>query len=111
MTRSVDDVDLEVAVAHGGVLGEDGDAPLPFQVHRVHDPVDRGLVGLEGPGLLEQPVDEGGLAVIDVSDDRYVAKLHGRRLKRAPLIALEAPVGHKLGTVGDRAAHQFMMKG
>ena len=35
----VDDVQLDVAVADGGVLGQDRDALLPLEVHGVHDPV------------------------------------------------------------------------
>ena len=42
--RRVDDVDLHVAVADGGVLGEDRDALLALEVHRVHDPLGDVLV-------------------------------------------------------------------
>ena len=74
------------AVGHGvpdrGVLREDRDALLALEVHRVHDPVvDRALVGLvgrEGPGLPEHRVDERGLAVVDVGDDRDVAQVGAR---------------------------------
>ena len=36
----VDDVQAALAEAEGGLLGEDGDALLPLEVHRVEDPVD-----------------------------------------------------------------------
>ena len=71
----VDDVDLHVAVGHRGVLGEDRDALLPLEVHRVHDPLVDVLVGAERAGLPEHLVDEGGLAVVDVGDDRHVAEV------------------------------------
>jgi hypothetical protein len=69
----VDDVDLDAAlVADRGVLGEDRDALLALQVHRVHDAVVHVLTSwaAEGPGLPEHGVHQGGLAVVDVGDDR-----------------------------------------
>ena len=90
----VDDVDLDVAggvrpvvpldrgfevlrgVGHGGVLRHDRDALLAFQVHRVEHPLPDVLVGAEGPALPEHGVDERRLAVVDMRNDRYVAKVH-----------------------------------
>ena len=71
----VDDVDLHVAVPDGGVLGQDRDALLALQVHRVHDAVGHFLVGPERAGLAQHGVDEGGLAVVDVRDDRDVSQV------------------------------------
>ncbi len=69
----VDDVQRDIAVAHGGVLGEDRDALLTLQVHRVHHAHGDVLVGAEGAGLPQQRVDQRGLAVIDMGDDREIA--------------------------------------
>ena len=69
----VDDVDLGVVVVDRGVLGEDGDAALFFEVVGVHDALGDGFVGAEGAGLAEHGVDERGLAVVDVGDDGDVA--------------------------------------
>ena len=44
----VDDVELHVAVGHGGVLREDRDALLALEVHRVHDTLVDVLVLAEG---------------------------------------------------------------
>ena len=74
VTRSIDDVDLGVAVADGGVFGEDRDAALTLEVVRVHDAVDDRLIFAVHAALLEHFVDEGGLAVVDVGDDGYIAK-------------------------------------
>ena len=74
----VDDVDLHVAVADRGVLGEDRDALLALEVDRVHDPVGDLLVGAERAGLPEHGVDERGLAVVDVGDDRHVPDVGAR---------------------------------
>ena len=72
----VDDVDARVLPEDGGALGEDGDAALALQVVAVHGLRLHLLVLAEGAGLLEQRVDQRGLAVIDVGDDRDVAKVH-----------------------------------
>ena len=71
----VDDVDLGRAEADGRVLGEDGDALLALEVHGVHDALGHVLVLPKGAGLPEHGVDERGLAVVDVRDDRDVAEV------------------------------------
>ena len=78
----VDDVDARAAVLDGAVLGEDGDAALTLDVVRVHDALAHLLVRGEGAGLLQQAVDERGLAVVDVRDDGDVADraVHGYRI-------------------------------
>ncbi len=88
---SVDDVDrhgaVAVAVADRRVLGEDRDALLALEVHRVHDPIGDVLVGAERPGLPQHLVDERRLAVVDVGDDgdvaQVIARLHDEFLPRA----------------------------
>ena len=68
----VDNVDLVIAVPDRRVLGENRDALLPFEVHRVHD----AILGLgpfpEGAGLPKEGIDERRLAMVDVSDHRHV---------------------------------------
>ncbi len=51
---------------------------LAFDVVGVHRALDLPLVVAVGAGLLEQLVDEGGLAVVDVGDDGDVAQFHVR---------------------------------
>ena len=58
----------------GAVLRENGDAAFPLEIVRVHDAVDDVLVRGERARLAQQLVDERGLAVVDVGDDRDVAK-------------------------------------
>ena len=70
----VHDVDVHAVVVHGGVLGEDRDAPLLLDVARVHDSLDDVLVLGEGASLLQELVDERGLAVVDVGDDGDIAQ-------------------------------------
>ena len=68
----VDDVDLGLAVADGGVLGEDRDAALALEAG-VHHPVDPLLVRGEGARLAQERVHERRLPMVDVGDDRDVA--------------------------------------
>ena len=66
-----------VEQAHG--VGLDGDPALALQVHRVEHLVD-GLLGVHRPGERQEPVGQGGLAVVDVRDDGEVAdRLDGHR--------------------------------
>src|SRR2546421_10610875 len=75
MAGRVDDVELDVADPDGRVLGEDRDALLALEVHRVHDALVDVLVLAEGAGLPEERVDERRLAVIDMGDDRDVPEV------------------------------------
>ena len=75
----VDDVDAVALPLDRGRLGEDGDAALALEVVGIEGPLDRGLVLAEGAGLLEQGVDQRGLAMVDVRDDRDVADIHRGR--------------------------------
>ena len=78
VTGRVDDVEDHVAVANRRVLGEDRDALLTLEVVRVHHPLVDVLVGAERAGLPQQGVDQRGLAVVDVGDDRDVAQIRAR---------------------------------
>ncbi len=61
-----------VVEAHG--LRLDGDAALALDVHGVEHLLDH-LTRGEGSGLLDQPVGEGRLAVVDMGDNREVADI------------------------------------
>ena len=75
MAGGVYDVDLGIAEHHGGVFGEDGDAPLPFQIARVHHSLRHLLVDAEHAALAQELVNQGGFAVIDVGDDGDIAQI------------------------------------
>ena len=75
VARRIDDVDLHAAIGDGGVLRQDGDALLALELVRVHGAVHQGLVGAEDAGLSQHEVDQRGLAVVDVRDDRDVPDL------------------------------------
>jgi hypothetical protein len=72
----VHDVDAGVLPDDRGRLGQDGDAALFFEVVRIHHALGDALVLAERARLLQELVDEGGLAMVDVGDDGDVAQLH-----------------------------------
>ena len=78
MAGGVDDVDLDVAVPHGGVLGENGDALLALQVGGVKDALGYILIGTKCARLPQQGVDQCGLAVVYMGDYRQVADVGAR---------------------------------
>src|SRR5690606_35031641 len=65
---------LRVGPADRGVLREDGDAAFLLDVVAVHHPVGQDRALVERARLLQQLVDEGGLAVVDVGDDGDIAE-------------------------------------
>ena len=69
------------AIVDGGVLGENGDALFSFKIAGVHDALaglfDRVALG-ERSGLPEHCVNQRGLSVIDVCDDRDVSQVGTR---------------------------------
>ncbi len=75
MAGRVDDVDQVVAPLDGAVLGADGDAAFAFDLVVVHDAFLDVLVGAEGVRVAEDRIDQRGLAVVDVRDDRQITNL------------------------------------
>ena len=75
MARSVDDVDLHALVLDGDVLRQNGDAALALLVVGVEHALLDLLILAEGIGRAQKLVDEGRLAVVDVSDDGDVANV------------------------------------
>ena len=75
VSRGVDDVDAVLVPLDGRVLGQDGDAAFLFERVRVHDAFGDDRTGVERAGLLQELVDKSGLAVVDMRDDRDVAKV------------------------------------
>src|SRR5438874_13831413 len=83
MARRIDDVDAGVLPLHRGRLGQNGDAALALQIVGIHRALNLALVVAVDAGLLQQAVDESGLAVVDVGDDGDVTKVHGSSSGRA----------------------------
>jgi hypothetical protein len=74
VTRSVDEVDLDVIPRDRSGLGEDRDTSLAFLVIGVHDSVDHCGVIAKGACGTKERIDKGGLAVVNVGDERDVTK-------------------------------------
>ncbi len=75
VARGVDDVDLHALPGDGAVLGGNGDPALALEVHVVHDAVLHLLILSENAALLEEGIDKGGFAMVDVGDDGHVAEI------------------------------------
>ena len=74
VARRVHDVDLRALPLDRDVFREDRDTPLLFQIVGVEHPL-RELAGAVLTALLQQAIDQRGLAVVDVGDDRDVAEI------------------------------------
>ena len=72
MPGCIDDVNDMVFVFDGCVFRENRDATLPLEIVAVHHTLTG--TGANGSGLLKQTIHQGGLAMIDVRDDGYIAK-------------------------------------
>ena len=59
-----------------GRLGQDGDAALALEVVGIERALGDALILAKRARLLQQPVDQRGLAVVDMGDNGDVAKVH-----------------------------------
>ena len=75
MAGGVNDIDLHITPTHCCILGHDRDALLALQVIGVHDAVNDLLILAIHASLLQHVIDEGGLAMVNVSDDGDVANV------------------------------------
>ena len=66
-------------VFHCGVLGENGDALLAFQIVGIHHTIRHFLTLVEHVGLLKHGIDQRGLAVIDVCHNSYISNIAANR--------------------------------
>ncbi len=75
MPGRVDDIDLDAIIGDGGVLREDRNSAFPFEIVGVQNQLSGGVRIPENVGLLEQPIDQGCLAMVDVGDDGDIANV------------------------------------
>ena len=71
----VNDIDLYILVMNCGILRKNGDTSLAFDVARVHNAGDSFLILSVNSALLEHFIDQSGLSVVNVCNDRYVSKI------------------------------------
>ena len=100
VTGSVDNVDRDALVLDTGVLGQDRDAALAFQVVGVHHALNHELILAEHLGLAQHAVYQGCLTMIDVSDDGDIANV-GPWLEAAQVFDnhFRVTLGHKFHLV------------
>jgi hypothetical protein len=85
MARGIDQVEGEVPPPDPDVLGLDGDAPLPFELHGVEVLLTH-LPRVDRARELEDAIAEGRLAMVDVGDDGEVANaVHGGEVSQEPV--------------------------
>ena len=75
MARSIDNIDLDTLVGAGAVLGQNGNATLTLDIAAVHDALSHDLIIAECAALTQHCVHQGGLAVVNVSDNGNVAQI------------------------------------
>ena len=73
VARRVDEVDLDVLPCGTYILGKDRDAAFSFQVVVVEDEFARVFAFVDDVALVNDLVDKGGFAVVDVGDDGHIA--------------------------------------
>ncbi len=77
MARGVDEVEHMAVEEHPDVLGLNGDAPFPLDVHGVEVLLSH-LAWIDRSGDLQDPIRERRLAVVDMTDDGEIADVrHG----------------------------------
>ena len=106
MAGRVDDVDAGVVPEDRGHLGQDGDAALALEIVGIHRALGHPLVLAEGAGLLQQPVDQGGLAMIDMGDDGDVAQLHD--CVKKPIAGRKGPLCARNIVSGPKDAMRYL---
>ena len=77
VARRVHDIDAGVLPDQRGHLGQNGNAALALKVVGIHGALGHLLVLAERSGLGQEAVDHGGLAMVNVGNNRNVAQIHG----------------------------------
>ena len=75
MAGSVDDIDLHIFISDRNVLRKNGDSTLALLVVRVQNALFDLLILAKNMRCPEQTVNQRGLAMINVRDDRDVANI------------------------------------
>ena len=76
MAGGIHDIDARVLPHHRGRLGQDRDAAFALEIIGIHRALDHALVLAERARLLQQPIDQRRLAVVDMRDNGDVSKIH-----------------------------------
>ncbi len=74
MSRCINDIDAVVLPTDGGVFREYGYAAFTLLIARVHHTFGHGRPWSQRAGLLQELIDQRGLAMIDMGDDGDIAE-------------------------------------
>ena len=80
----IDDVDFNILVVNGGVLCQNGNAALFFQVARVHNANNGLLVFAVDTALLQKTVYQCRFTVVNVRDNRHVSQIFSDHFSNSP---------------------------
>ena len=94
VARGIDNVDAASVPIDRGVLGQDRDAALAFELVRIHHAFLHLPELGEGTGLTQELVDERRFAMIDMGDDGDVTQLFDR-------------IVHRRGSAGQVVQNRF----
>ncbi len=75
MPGGINDIDVIVFPVDGGVFGENGNTTLALLIIGIHYPFDLFAAGLQRTGLLQEFINQCGLAMIDVRDNGDIANI------------------------------------
>src|SRR5579871_5263839 len=75
VTGRVNNIDLTSLPFETGILGGNGDAALLLELARIHHALANVLMRFKQPGLLEQVVDHGGFAMVNVCNNSHIANI------------------------------------
>ena len=79
--RGIDDVDFHTFIMCRCIFGQNGDAAFPFQGVAVHNTLFYDLVFAVYTALFEHFVDQRGLAMVNVSNNRNIAQIFSNQAK------------------------------
>jgi hypothetical protein len=71
----IDDIDLDAAIGDGGILRHNCNAAFALQIIRVQHALSNLLIIAENATLTQQPIDQRGLAVVHVGNNRNVPNI------------------------------------
>jgi len=75
VTGGVYDVDLDAVVVNCSHLRQDRDPAFPLPIVGVHYTFGHDLIVTKSPALPQDNVNEGGLAMVNMRDDRHVSRV------------------------------------
>jgi len=106
VSGGVHDVDAVVIPANGRVLGQNGNAAFTLLIVGIHDPLGAFAASVQGAGLGQQFIDQGGFAVVNVGDNGDVTQILNSGLV-CHENSQEGGLWKKAGIIPARRLHRY----